>query len=144
VVVGDPAVGKTALVQMFASSGTRFPKQYNMTCGVELAHKITLVAPPAADSEANVELYMLDSGGQDMFEEMLPPFWEGAPPLSACAPWRSASRGFVPWLATGRDAPRTRRPARLRPQAAGVTCIALTLPPHCSWQALWARSSCMM
>lgn len=78
VVIGDPAVGKSALVHMFASSGTRFPKQYNMTCGVELAHKITQVAPPAAESEANVELYMFDSGGQDMFDEMLPPFWEGA------------------------------------------------------------------
>lgn len=78
VVIGDPAVGKSALVHMFASSGTRFPKQYNMTCGVELAHKITQVAPPAAESEANVELYMFDSGGQDIFDEMLPPFWEGA------------------------------------------------------------------
>jgi GTPase SAR1 family protein len=78
VVIGDPAVGKSALVHMFASSGTRFPKQYNMTCGVELAHKITLVSPPAAESEANVELYMFDSGGQDIFDEMLPPFWEGA------------------------------------------------------------------
>ena len=76
-VIGDAAVGKSALVQMFASSGTRFPKQYNMTCGVELAHKMTHVRPPAVDSEANVELYLFDSSGQDIFAEMLPPCWEG-------------------------------------------------------------------
>lgn len=84
VVLGDPAVGKSALVHMFASSGTKFPKQYNMTCGVDLAHKIVHLAPPLVESEANVELYVFDSGGQDIFEEMLPPYWEGertrAPP----------------------------------------------------------------
>jgi len=74
VVLGDPAVGKSALVHMFSSSGTRFPKQYNMTCGVELAHKLLMVA----EGEAAVELYMFDSGGQDLFDEMMPPLWEGA------------------------------------------------------------------
>ena len=73
VVLGDPAVGKSALVHMFSSSGTRFPKQYNMTCGVELAHKLLMVA----EGEAAVELYMFDSGGQDLFDEMMPPLWEG-------------------------------------------------------------------
>jgi hypothetical protein len=32
VVVGDPAVGKSALSQVFHSDGSHFPKTYNMVC----------------------------------------------------------------------------------------------------------------
>jgi transport family protein 27 len=74
VVVGDPAVGKTSLVQMFSSAGQRFPKQYMMTCGAELCVKSVTVP----SSEVQVEFHLLDSGGQDVFAEMMPKFWEGA------------------------------------------------------------------
>ena len=40
VVVGDPTVGKSALIQSFHSDGTHFPKNYNMTTGVELCVKM--------------------------------------------------------------------------------------------------------
>ena len=36
VVVGDLAVGKTAVVQQFLNAGTAFPKNYSMTLGGEV------------------------------------------------------------------------------------------------------------
>ena len=74
VVIGDPAVGKTSLVQMFSSAGQRFPKQYMMTCGAELCVKKV----PVPNTDVMVELHIFDTGGQDVFAEMLPKFWEGA------------------------------------------------------------------
>jgi len=74
VVVGDPAVGKTALVQMFSSAGQRFPKQYMMTCGAELCVKSVTVP----SNEVQVELHLFDTGGQDVFAELMPKFWDGA------------------------------------------------------------------
>jgi len=74
VVVGDPAVGKSALVQMLSSGGQNFPKQYNMTCGVDFKVKI-LAVPGTSDM---VELHLFDMGGQDVFAELGSKFWEGA------------------------------------------------------------------
>lgn len=73
ILAGDPAVGKTALVQMFSSSGQRFPKTYQLTSGVEYAMK----AVPIPDTDISVELHIFDTGGQDLFSEMLPAFWQG-------------------------------------------------------------------
>jgi len=69
---GDPAVGKTALVQMFSSSGAKFPKTYQMTCGVEFCSKQV----PIPDTDVSVELHIFDTGGQDLFTEMLPSLWK--------------------------------------------------------------------
>ena len=73
IVAGDPAVGKTALVQMFSSSGAKFPKTYQMTCGVEFCSKQV----PIPDTDVSVELHIFDTGGQDLFTEMLPSLWKG-------------------------------------------------------------------
>lgn len=74
VLVGDPAVGKTALAQMFHSHGQRFPKNYLMTCGVEFSVK----AVSLPDGETHVELHMFDTAGQDIFSDMLPQLYDGA------------------------------------------------------------------
>ena len=58
--VGDPAVGKTALVQMFNSNGQRFPKHYMMTLGVEFCVKSVMLQ----DADTNVELHIFDTAGQ--------------------------------------------------------------------------------
>ncbi|XP_049575970.1 intraflagellar transport protein 27 homolog isoform X2 [Syngnathus scovelli] len=47
--VGDPAVGKSALSQMFHSDGTLFQKNYSMTTGVELLIKSVNI-PESGDS----------------------------------------------------------------------------------------------
>ena len=95
--VGDPAVGKSALVQMFHSGGQRFPKAYNMTCGVEFSVKAVNVP----GTEEAVEFHVFDSAGQDIFQEMMPSYWEGAKAvilvydvtrahtLEACGHWYS-------------------------------------------------------
>jgi len=72
-VIGDPAVGKTALCQMFHSAGQRFPKHYLMTLGVEFCVK----AIPLPNN-VNVELHLFDLAGQEIYAEMCPAYWEGA------------------------------------------------------------------
>ncbi|XP_026638606.1 intraflagellar transport protein 27 homolog isoform X2 [Microtus oregoni] len=52
ILAGDPAVGKTALVQMFRSDGTHFQKNYTL------------------------ELFIFDSAGKELFSEMLDKLWE--------------------------------------------------------------------
>ncbi|NWJ10362.1 IFT27 protein, partial [Crypturellus undulatus] len=69
---GDPAVGKTALAQMFCSDGAHFQKNYTLTTGTELLVKAVSV-PETSDS---VELFIFDSAGKDLFSEMLEKLWE--------------------------------------------------------------------
>merc|ERR1719446_294483 len=73
-VMGDPAVGKSALTQMFHSNGQRFPKAYNMTCGVDFCAKAVKIP----DTEEAVELHIFDTAGQDVFAEMMPEYWQDA------------------------------------------------------------------
>jgi len=73
-VMGDPAVGKSALTQVFHSNGQRFPKAYNMTCGVEFCVKAVNVP----ETEDAVELHIFDTAGQDVFAEMMPEYWQDA------------------------------------------------------------------
>ncbi|XP_036257296.1 intraflagellar transport protein 27 homolog isoform X2 [Molothrus aeneus] len=49
---GDPAVGKSALAQMFRSDGAHFQKNYTL------------------------EFFIFDSAGKDLFSEMLEKLWE--------------------------------------------------------------------
>ena len=74
--MGDPAVGKSALTQMFHSNGQRFPKAYNMTCGVDFSAKAVKI--PNTEPEEAVELHIFDTAGQDVFAEMMPDFWQDA------------------------------------------------------------------
>jgi len=64
-------VGKTALAQMFQSKGTVFPKNYKLTAGVDL-----VVAPVIIpNTETTVELYLHDTGGQDIFRDSISNYW---------------------------------------------------------------------
>ncbi|XP_019717845.1 intraflagellar transport protein 27 homolog isoform X1 [Hippocampus comes] len=74
--VGDPAVGKSALSQMFHSDGTLFQKNYSMTTGVELLIKSVNI-PESGDS---VELYIIDSAGKESLVEANEKMW-GVPSL---------------------------------------------------------------
>ncbi|XP_039290502.1 intraflagellar transport protein 27 homolog isoform X2 [Nilaparvata lugens] len=57
VILGDSAVGKTALTQMFVSDGTNFPKNYNMTISVDVHQKQIII--PSTDHA--VEFLIFDS-----------------------------------------------------------------------------------
>ncbi|KAM3865393.1 intraflagellar transport protein 27 homolog [Diretmus argenteus] len=69
--VGDAAVGKSALSHMFHSNGTLFQKNYSMTTGVELQMKCVNI-PETNDS---VELYLTDSAGKETFVEGCEKMW---------------------------------------------------------------------
>ncbi|XP_022203541.2 intraflagellar transport protein 27 homolog isoform X1 [Nilaparvata lugens] len=71
VILGDSAVGKTALTQMFVSDGTNFPKNYNMTISVDVHQKQIII--PSTDHA--VEFLIFDSSGSDYFREALPKCW---------------------------------------------------------------------
>ncbi|XP_063240487.1 intraflagellar transport protein 27 homolog isoform X1 [Bacillus rossius redtenbacheri] len=71
VIVGDKAVGKTALVQMFTSDGTTFPKSYNMTFGVELYQKQVNIP----DITSVVEMLLYDSSGHKLYTDCLKRYW---------------------------------------------------------------------
>mmetsp|Transcript_17287 Transcript_17287/g.28939 ORF Transcript_17287/g.28939 Transcript_17287/m.28939 type:complete len:227 (-) Transcript_17287:137-817(-) len=74
-VVGEPAVGKTALVHMLGKDGAaRFPEHYSMTCGVEL-HLRQVLLPGSRNTSVNLHLF--DCGGQDVFNEDMPKYWRG-------------------------------------------------------------------
>uniref|UniRef100_A0A2K5C004 Intraflagellar transport 27 n=1 Tax=Aotus nancymaae TaxID=37293 RepID=A0A2K5C004_AOTNA len=49
ILAGDPAVGKTALAQMFRSDGAHFQKSYTLTTGIDLVVK-TVPVPDTGDS----------------------------------------------------------------------------------------------
>jgi len=72
VVVGDPTVGKSALIQSFHSDGTHFPKNYNMTTGVELCVKMVNIP----DSQDTVDLYIYDCAGDTIFSDFIEQHWD--------------------------------------------------------------------
>ncbi|XP_034388925.1 intraflagellar transport protein 27 homolog [Cyclopterus lumpus] len=74
--VGDAAVGKSALSHMFHSDGTLFQKNYSMTAGVELLVKCVLI-PESSDS---VELFIVDSAGKQALMDACEKMW-GEPSL---------------------------------------------------------------
>ncbi|XP_075939087.1 intraflagellar transport protein 27 homolog [Anarhichas minor] len=74
--VGDAAVGKSALSHMFHSDGTLFQKNYSMTAGVELLMKCVQI-PETSDS---VELYIIDSAGKQTLVDACEKMW-GEPSL---------------------------------------------------------------
>uniref|UniRef100_A0A3Q3WII4 Uncharacterized protein n=1 Tax=Mola mola TaxID=94237 RepID=A0A3Q3WII4_MOLML len=69
--LGDAAVGKTALSHMFHNDGTLFQKNYSMTAGVELLMKCVNI-PETSDS---VELYLIDSAGKQTLVEACEKMW---------------------------------------------------------------------
>ncbi|KAM6137674.1 intraflagellar transport protein 27 homolog isoform 1-T1 [Pterocles gutturalis] len=82
---GDPAVGKSALAQMFCNDGAHFQKNYTLTTGIELLVKAISV-PETSDSVFSwqepsfcfcfQEFFIFDSAGKDLFSEMLGKLWE--------------------------------------------------------------------
>nr|KAF6368686.1 intraflagellar transport 27 [Myotis myotis] len=104
ILAGDPAVGKTALAQIFRSDGAHFQKNYTLTTGVDLVVK-TLPVPDTGDS---VELFIFDSAGKELFSEMLDKLWESPNVLCLvydvtneqsflnCSKWLEKARSQVP------------------------------------------------
>ncbi|XP_014261059.1 intraflagellar transport protein 27 homolog [Cimex lectularius] len=71
VLIGDAAVGKSAICQTFATDGSEFPKNYNMTLGAEVYQKQIQIS----GTEDLVELLIYDSPSFEMYIELLDSFW---------------------------------------------------------------------
>ncbi|MHA1301409.1 MAG: GTP-binding protein [Candidatus Helarchaeota archaeon] len=70
IVVGDGAVGKTAITIRFAEG--RFEEHYKMTIGVDFAIKLIEI------SGYKVKLQVWDTGGQERFSYIRPLYYKGA------------------------------------------------------------------
>jgi len=70
IVVGDGAVGKTAITIRFAEG--RFDEQYKMTIGVDFAMRIVKVRG------YRIKLQIWDTGGQEQFAVIRPLYYKGA------------------------------------------------------------------
>ena len=78
-VIGDAAVGKTSLVQMFHSGGQNFPKSYVMTLGCDFCVKMVNIPEDQAQGRhVGVELYLFDTAGQSVFNQrqLAQKYWE--------------------------------------------------------------------
>ncbi|KAF8794746.1 intraflagellar transport protein 27 homolog [Argiope bruennichi] len=71
IVVGDPAVGKSAIVHTFLHDSDKFQKNYIMTCAVEVKTKIIAI-PDSVDA---VELLIFDSAGKDAYLDFQTQLW---------------------------------------------------------------------
>ncbi|CAM1324734.1 IFT27 (predicted) [Pycnogonum litorale] len=65
--LGDSGVGKTAISQVFLNDGVSFPKNYNMTCGVDVIVKSVKI-PETSD---RVEMYLVDCSGKKLYRSMI-------------------------------------------------------------------------
>merc|ERR1719401_3233608 len=72
--LGDSTVGKTSLAAVFAGGAQAFPKTYAMSFGGEL----TIKKVPIPDTNAVVEMYIVDCGGFPDPQNLLKPHWESA------------------------------------------------------------------
>ncbi|XP_069087447.1 intraflagellar transport protein 27 homolog [Pleurodeles waltl] len=72
ILAGDATVGKSSLAQLFRSDGALFQKNYSMTAGVDVLVK-TVHIPETSD---NVELFICDSSGKEIFYDVLAKMWE--------------------------------------------------------------------
>jgi transport family protein 27 len=71
IVVGDPTVGKSALIKSLQSDGTQFPKNYSMTLGVDISVKTISLQ----DSKDIMEFYLYDSAGKEIYSNFVQTFW---------------------------------------------------------------------
>ncbi|XP_017712374.1 PREDICTED: intraflagellar transport protein 27 homolog isoform X2 [Rhinopithecus bieti] len=83
---GDPAVGKTALAQIFRSDGAHFQKSYTLTTGMDLVVK-TVPVPDTGDSvweSPNVLCLVYDVTSEQSFNN--------------CSKWLEKARAQAPGL----------------------------------------------
>merc|ERR1719281_2034624 len=74
VLLGDSTVGKTSIAQVFQGGVQSFPKNYNMTVGLDFSVKKVSIP----ETNAIVEMYIVDCGGFNICQDLLKPHWENA------------------------------------------------------------------
>merc|ERR1719324_1990035 len=74
VLLGDSTVGKTSIASVFNGGVQNFPKNYNMTVGIDFNVKRVQIP----DTNVTVEMYIVDCGGFSICQDLLKPHWENA------------------------------------------------------------------
>jgi len=74
VLLGDSTVGKTSIAQVFQGGVNSFPKNYNMTVGLDFSVKKVSIP----DTNVIVEMYIVDCGGFSICQDLHKPHWESA------------------------------------------------------------------
>jgi len=74
VLLGDSTVGKTSIAHVFQGGVQNFPKNYNMTVGIDFMVKKVSIP----DTNVVVEMYIVDCGGFSICQDLLKPHWENA------------------------------------------------------------------
>jgi len=74
VLLGDSTVGKTSIAQVFQGGVQAFPKNFNMTVGLDFSVKKVSIP----ETNAIVEMYIVDCGGYNICQDLLKPHWENA------------------------------------------------------------------
>merc|ERR1712189_4605 len=78
--VGDAAVGKSAIAAALSSDGTHFPKNYSMTTSLKLSQKTIKIE----ESDDEVCLILFDLAGQDVFETLIEPHFDQVGTFVVC------------------------------------------------------------
>ena len=83
VIVGEPAVGKTSLVEKACIQ--KSPGPYHMTIGVNIySYSVQIYPSPASQNKLRVTLQIWDLGGQERFTKIQPDFYNGAHAVIMC------------------------------------------------------------
>merc|ERR1719159_2211754 len=80
VLLGDSTVGKTSIASVFHGGTQNFPKNYNMTVGIDFNVKRVQIPDTVTGNSTNVtvEMYIVDCGGFSICQDLLKPHWENA------------------------------------------------------------------
>eukprot|EP00812_Abedinium_dasypus_P003029 NODE_1371_length_1163_cov_329.129964.p1 GENE.NODE_1371_length_1163_cov_329.129964~~NODE_1371_length_1163_cov_329.129964.p1 ORF type:complete len:214 (-),score=61.29 NODE_1371_length_1163_cov_329.129964:491-1132(-) len=74
VLLGASTTGKTSIAHVFQGGAQNFPKNYNMTVGVDFMVKRVNIP----ETNVIVEMYVVDCGGFPICQDMMKPHWESA------------------------------------------------------------------
>mmetsp|Transcript_42105 Transcript_42105/g.108363 ORF Transcript_42105/g.108363 Transcript_42105/m.108363 type:complete len:148 (-) Transcript_42105:1865-2308(-) len=85
VFLGEPTVGKSALVSQFHSNMTKYPKAYAMTTGVEICEKeVTTEIQPSNGLINKINFHLFDCGGNELFKDIAAQACPGANVVVYC------------------------------------------------------------
>merc|ERR550519_1245332 len=70
--LGDSAVGKSAIASLYANDGMNFPKSYSMTIGMQLHQKLHR----SHESKQLMDFFIFDSSGNDIFRDLCESNWD--------------------------------------------------------------------
>lgn len=78
--IGDAKTGKSALDAVYREGGSKYPRNYSMTQGVEVQQKAVRIP----DTDVTVELYIIDTSGNEIYGDIVNSMMEGLNYVICC------------------------------------------------------------